>query len=140
MQVWAWTDSQIRCVMCRSRNMEGRQPWTRSLAPSSSALFLVDYGVLQLGSGKEIEDSQCILCRFCSRDRWWIPICTDQREIARTRGGMLYASGTAVMIISSADPQMQRTLMFLQNSSATVAASASLWGEATVAPPACVIW
>ena len=35
MQVWARTDTQIRCVVCRSRNIKGRQPWTRSLAPSN---------------------------------------------------------------------------------------------------------
>ena len=41
MQVWARTDTQLRCVVCRSRNIKGRQPWTRSLVPSNGALFLL---------------------------------------------------------------------------------------------------
>jgi hypothetical protein len=41
-----------------------------------------------------------------------IAICADQREIARMHRGVLYASGTTVVIISSAALQMQRTSMF----------------------------
>jgi hypothetical protein len=54
---------------------------------------------------------------------------------------VLYASGNAV-----GDNQERRATsatnaahVDVQNSWATVAASASLWGEASVAPPACVI-
>jgi len=39
----------------------------------------------------------------------------------------------------STEPKMQRTFFSSQNSSATVAASVSLWGEAAVAPAASVI-
>ena len=40
-----------------------------------------------------------------------IPICANQRDCAKP-GGVFYASGTAVVIVSSAEPQMQRTSMF----------------------------
>ena len=59
-----------------------------------------------------MEDSRRILCGFCSPGSLKDPLCADQRETARTPGGVLYASGTAVVIRRSAEPQMQRTSMF----------------------------
>jgi hypothetical protein len=41
-----------------------------------------------------------------------IAICADQCGIARTHRGVLYASGSAVVIIRSTEPQMQRASMF----------------------------
>jgi len=58
-------------------------------------------------------DVGAFFARSVPRDRRRIPICADQHEIARTPLGVLYASGTAVAIRRSAEPQMQRTAMFL---------------------------
>ena len=47
MQVWARTDTQLRCVVCRSRNIKGRRPWTRSLCTRERcAISAFDFGAL----------------------------------------------------------------------------------------------
>jgi len=52
MQVRARIDTELRCVMCRNRNIKGRQPWARSLAPSIGALSLLWLRWSQLCSEK----------------------------------------------------------------------------------------
>ena len=42
------------------------------------------------------------------------PSAPTEREIARTPGGVLYASGTAVVISRSAEPQMKTSMCFIK--------------------------
>jgi hypothetical protein len=124
-------------VSCSKSKHQRSSAVPRSLAPSIGALFLVRLRCSQLCSGRRNGGLSSYSLRVLFPAIAGSPSApTDVRLYER--GGVLYASGTAGVTRRS-EPQMQRTLMFLQNSPATVAASASLWGEATVVPPACVI-
>ena len=59
-----------------------------------------------------MEDSRRILCGCCSLQSLKDSPLRRPAGIAQTPGGVLCASGTAVVITSSAEPQMQRTSMF----------------------------
>ena len=55
-------------VSWRSRDIKGRQPWTRSLASSIGALISGLVTVLStVFRRKEVEESRRILCGFCSQ-------------------------------------------------------------------------
>ncbi len=55
----------------------------------SARQFCFDYGALNCVQEREMEDSRRILCGFCSPGSLKDLICADEREIARTPGGVL---------------------------------------------------
>ena len=86
----------------------------------NGALYLFfDNGALNCVQEREMEDSRRILCGFCSPGSLKAPICADERKIARTPGGVLSVSGTAVVIRRNAEQQMRTATFFLIGISST---------------------
>ncbi len=65
MQVWARRRKfVVSCV--EVENIKGRQPWTRSLAPSRCAISALITVLSTVFRKENMEDSRRILCGFCS--------------------------------------------------------------------------
>jgi hypothetical protein len=101
---------QLHCVVCRLQNIKGRQLWTDPLRPRSVRYFCFDYGALNCVRKRKWTSAHSL--RVCSPESLRDPICADERKMARTPGGVLYANWTGAVIRRSAEPQLERTSTF----------------------------
>jgi len=91
----------LSCVEVETSKVDSRRP--DPLHPRSVRYFCFDYGALNCVQEEKWRIVGAFFAGSVPRDRRRTPSHADQREIARTPGGVLYASGAAVVIRRSAD-------------------------------------
>lgn len=98
-------------VEVKTSQVDSRGP--DPLHPRSVRYLSFDCGAVNCVQESEMEDSCDGFLAGCSPGSLRDLHLTRQCEIARAPTRVHYAGGTAVVIRRSAEPQMQRTLMFL---------------------------